>query len=134
MSYNVEARLPLQMVLDAIPKTSGGKPKVLFPGCKSPVSVTSSRLIMYKIKGVKCAMPGCKREGAYWHVESSGSNNMHLNLYAADGVMMTQDHIVAKSEGGEDKLYNKQPMCARCNGKKASKDWNEVKNTALANA
>ena len=43
----------------------------------------------------------------------------HFNLYAldADGneVLMTKDHIVPKSKGGEDKGINYQTMCYPCN-------------------
>lgn len=50
------------------------------------------------------------------------SENWHLNLYALDQngreILMTKDHIVPKSHGGEDKLHNLQTMCKPCNGAK----------------
>lgn len=46
----------------------------------------------------------------------------HLNLYALreDGteVLMTKDHIIPRSKGGQDVFWNYQTMCAPCNSRK----------------
>jgi hypothetical protein len=46
-----------------------------------------------------------------------------MNLYAIDKngneILMTKDHIVPKSKGGANALYNYQPMCSHCNAEKA---------------
>jgi hypothetical protein len=73
----------------------------------------------------------CGIEGTYFAKERSAkrlkdgsgfkatTKTWHFNLYATapDGreVMMTKDHIVPRSKGGEDALRNLQTMCAPCN-------------------
>jgi hypothetical protein len=44
----------------------------------------------------------------------------HFNLYAADGTLMTKDHIIPKSKGGIDKVHNMQTMCYPCNKAKGA--------------
>ena len=44
-----------------------------------------------------------------------------LNLFSADGSLMTADHIIPKSMGGRNFLCNLQVMCSKCNSKKGSK-------------
>ena len=34
---------------------------------------------------------------------------------------LTKDHIIPRAAGGADSLNNYQPMCERCNEKKADK-------------
>jgi len=48
-------------------------------------------------------------------------NRAHFNLYTADGVLLTKDHILARSKGGKNELENYQTMCAPCNLKKGAK-------------
>ena len=56
----------------------------------------------------------------------------HFNLYAAipDGKMrmMTKDHIIPRSKGGQNCMENYQPMCTRCNGQKGDKISKEISN------
>lgn len=54
-----------------------------------------------------------------------GDHSPHFNLYAEeDGryVLMTKDHILAKSRGGTDEIHNYQTMCACCNNLKGHYD------------
>ena len=47
----------------------------------------------------------------------------HLNLFAiinGDDVLMTADHIIPKSRGGPDEVFNLQTMCHICNERKAT--------------
>lgn len=47
----------------------------------------------------------------------------HFNLYAEENnelVLMTKDHIYAKSRGGKDRYSNYQTMCSICNNIKGS--------------
>jgi len=76
-------------------------------------------------RSLVCA--SCGRVGVSFRAEHSRGDarsctNPHLNLYAADGELMTHDHIVPLSKGGaRDSMDNTQTMCARCNCEKGSK-------------
>jgi 5-methylcytosine-specific restriction endonuclease McrA len=66
----------------------------------------------------------CGLEGVKMLLEQHPNDRSpHFNLYALeDGqlVLMTKDHIHAKSCGGEDRHSNYQTMCSICNNLKAS--------------
>jgi len=86
----------------------------------------SQRYELFASKGIKCV--GCGIEGSYFALEkdiSDSTSRFHLNLYGKDEngeeVMITKDHILPKSKGGENKLSNYQPMCYKCNQEKADK-------------
>ncbi len=94
---------------------------------------------LFKSKGTDCVCCGAK--GAYFRKEktkgpsSSYYCNWHLNLYAineyGEEVLMTKDHILAKSLGGENEIDNYQPMCQNCNSKKGDKtleEWDNYQN------
>ena len=54
-----------------------------------------------------------------------GDQSPHFNLYAEENarlVLMTKDHILAKSKGGTDELANYQTMCSTCNNLKGAYD------------
>lgn len=103
--------LPMDEVLTKI----GTGHKTSFRGFK--VKVSTTRLLMFKFKGTDCVH--CGRKGAYFAVEQYDDHiSPHLNLYSADGVLMTKDHIIPKSKGGGDYLDNLQCLCTKCNGKK----------------
>jgi len=59
----------------------------------------------------------------------------HFNLYARDPdgrlVLMTKDHIKARSQGGSDDDGNLQTACTRCN---TAKGWKDVERTPEAYA
>jgi 5-methylcytosine-specific restriction endonuclease McrA len=56
-----------------------------------------------------------------------GDDVPHFNLYGEEHgrlVLMTKDHILARSKGGEDILENYQTMCCVCNNLKGNYDLN----------
>lgn len=86
----------------------------------------SQRYQLFFTKGVKCSC--CGIEGKFFRKERSikmNTKRYHLNLYAInnDGIeiLMTKDHIVPASKGGDNKLHNYQTMCEVCNKKKGNK-------------
>jgi len=43
------------------------------------------------------------------------NGGIHIDLYTADLTLMTVDHIIPKSFGGDMSLDNLRPMCRPCN-------------------
>ena len=82
------------------------------------VKVSTLRLQSFKVHGVTCVT--CGVVGAAFFVERTNQETPHLNLYTADDVLMTRDHIVATADGGADTLENSQTMCFPCNCAKDS--------------
>ncbi len=110
------------------------KDKYLKKDVNGDMTLTNTHgMQLFKSKGTNCVCCGAK--GSYFRKEktkgpsSSYYCNWHLNLYATmeDGseVLMTKDHILAKSLGGENAIYNYQPMCQNCNSKKGDKTLEE---------
>lgn len=105
------------------------RPQRLFEGFL--VKMFSDRLQLFKTKGMTCVV--CNLQGAFFALErgkystSKGCmpNRFHFNLYGYDKdgneVMITKDHIVPKSKGGNNHFDNYQPMCIVCNEEKADK-------------
>jgi len=90
------------------------------------INMSSLRYQSFKNNGIKCVE--CGIEGKYFIKEQNNKGNdktPHFNLYAIDDnnkeVLMTRDHIIPKSRGGLDKLWNLQTMCEHCNSKKSNK-------------
>jgi len=101
---------------------------VFFKTEKGQVAISSIRMRTYT-KGTDCVH--CGRQGSYFAMETFARGlvkSPHLNLYCKQGptateIMMTSDHILAKSRGGSNNdLGNRQPMCCVCNSKKGSFD------------
>ena len=86
---------------------------------KHIVKVCASQRIMVFAKSMACVC--CERIGVGFRLERhTPHQSPHLNLYAADNVLMTKDHIVPKSKGGRNHMSNYQTMCAECNDRKGS--------------
>ena len=85
------------------------------------VRMNSHRYFIFR-SSRKCV--ACGLEGVKMLLEQHPNDKSpHFNLYAEeDGqlVLMTKDHIHAKSCGGEDRHSNYQTMCSICNNLKAS--------------
>ena len=95
------------------------------------------RLSVFYYKGFLCV--NCHRMGTNIRfrydkkeVKDLTRTGVHVDLFCGD-ILMTVDHIVPRSLGGSDELWNKQPMCAPCNTKKANKMSEQDKLIALAN-
>ena len=115
------------------------KDKYLKKDVNGDMTLTNTQgMQLFKAKGTDCVCCGAK--GSFFRKEKTKGPstsyycNWHLNLYAINDegkeVLMTKDHIVAKSLGGEDSLDNYQPMCQTCNSKKGDKtleEWNKYK-------
>ena len=85
----------------------------------------SLRYMTFYQKGTKCVC--CGKEGTHFKLcGDPNTNRRHFNLYADDGTLMTKDHIVPASKGGQDKISNMQTMCADCNSAKGNES--DVKN------
>jgi hypothetical protein len=90
------------------------------------MSMGSQRYQMFATKGVRCVR--CGITGSYFAIERGMKNNpmkFHFNLYGKDEkgreIMLTKDHILPRSKGGKNMLFNYQPLCYKCNHEKANK-------------
>jgi 5-methylcytosine-specific restriction endonuclease McrA len=87
------------------------------------VKMNSNRYHVFK-KNRFCV--SCGIEGIYMFLDMNpGDSSPHFNLYAEEHgrlVLMTKDHIVAKSKGGNESLDNFQTCCSTCNNLKANYD------------
>lgn len=95
-----------------------------FDGKEYSVGLSSTRLQNFK-RSLVCV--GCGRRGSVFVAEQTKSDalrcqNPHLNLYSADGELMTHDHVIPIARGGpRDSMMNTQTMCASCNCEKGHK-------------
>ena len=87
------------------------------------VRMNSDRYHVFK-NDRSCA--SCGLVGKYMILDMNpGDTSPHFNLYAEEHgrlILMTKDHILAKSKGGTDTLYNLKTCCAICNNLKANYD------------
>ncbi|ACV50164.1 putative HNH endonuclease [Delftia phage PhiW-14] len=85
--------------------------------------LVSVRMRTFYEHGVVCE--GCGRVGQFFAVErplnSTDHRQWHLNLYDAEGMLMTHDHVIPRSKGGKDNTDNTQTMCYECNQRKADR-------------
>lgn len=83
------------------------------------------RLGVFHRKGTVCVCCGAGKEGVFLiknHTTTKKGRvgTTHVDIFTKGWVLMTIDHIIPKSEGGTNDWDNLQPMCIRCNNKKAS--------------
>lgn len=91
------------------------------------VKTSTTRLRTFVEKGLVCRH--CGMVGKFFAVEyaeASGIQTAHLNLYGINDqgneVLMTSDHIMPISKGGNKKsIHNRQCLCTVCNMKKGNK-------------
>src|SRR6188474_3203734 len=105
-------------ILNLIPDHTNKSLKVPLAGFN--VKIGNQRLVLLKKSNV-CVC--CGLVGTQWALEKTEplAQTPHLNLYGIVGkerVLMTKDHIVPKSAGGDNTMDNLQTMCYICNCKK----------------
>ena len=76
---------------------------------------------IYNVIG--CTCKECGLQASFFVLEDWVNGGFHFNLYGynekGEMVMMTIDHILAKSKGGKNHISNYQPLCKVCNENKA---------------
>lgn len=117
-------RIPVELVVEAMRKGEKTFPVINKEGILVNAGISSLRMLTYT-KGTCCV--NCEKEAHFFILEKMRNDHSsgHLNLYhsRSDGslVMMTSDHIIAKSRGGSNvHLENRQPMCCYCNFRKSN--------------
>lgn len=86
------------------------------------VKMNSDRYFVF-LQNLTCV--SCGLMGEVMILELNSEEVPHFNMYAKENnklVLMTKDHILAKSKGGEDNLDNYKTMCHICNNLKGNFD------------
>ncbi|QHV94702.1 HNH endonuclease [Spirosoma endbachense] len=76
------------------------------------------RLQVFAKKGTSCVR--CGVEGVYLIASVDQGGGHHVDLFTANFTLMTIDHILPRSKGGQSILANYQPMCQYCNSRKGN--------------
>lgn len=95
----------------------------IIDGVAYSVKMNSKRYFVFQ-KNQNCVACGLKGTRMVLDL-NPGDQSPHFNLYGEeDGrlVLMTKDHILAKSRGGSDELSNFQTCCSTCNNLKGAYD------------
>lgn len=109
-------------VADVIPFiVPTGQKDYVVNGQSYVVKMNSQRYFVFRDS---CSCVACGLTGTKMILEQHpGDKTAHFNLYAEEDtelVLMTKDHIRAKSVGGEDRLDNFATCCQICNNIKAN--------------
>jgi hypothetical protein len=122
-SYHHLATYPADEIL-----AQRGEEKKVFTvnGHDFTVNMDSQRYAVFAVSK-KCACCGIEGTVMAMDVQHHGGKKIppHFNLYAVwKGIMvlMTKDHVQARSNGGKDDLENYQTMCCVCNRDKGNRD------------
>ena len=106
-----------------------------------PLSVRYQTFIQSGCDCVVCGLKGTVmyKERNYFSGNVQNTNgSYHFNLYGedkfGDEVLLTKDHIIAKSLGGSNGVNNMQTMCSRCNldkGAMTVEEWDKYQKTTI---
>lgn len=124
--WNIIRKFKKYSIDEVLSQYTGNNDKINFDGDLIPMG--SHRYANFKFHGITCMC--CGIVGQYFRKERHGNNETyHFNLYALDNcgneVLMTKDHVLAKSTGGPDDIDNYQPLCEQCNKKKGAMTQDE---------
>lgn len=127
-------------VLDFIPDLSTLPPKTKLKKIKRDYDGDAMKMVSDRYytfaKSLKCAF--CDLVGSIMCKEKSFDKHgniqeggFHFNLYAIDAngeeMLMTKDHILAKSKGGLNHIDNYTTCCSKCNFQKQDMDIEDFK-------
>jgi hypothetical protein len=65
--------------------------------------------------GCRCNNVNCNKIGTKIGVAKESHDKVSYKLYTDDGEMLTVDHVIPKSKGGQNNLSNYQLLCRECN-------------------
>jgi 5-methylcytosine-specific restriction endonuclease McrA len=114
-------RYPIDFILKKV--TGSKKNKKYLDGDYTQFGSPALRMFKERWKkslyeGVSCFDCGVK--GSYFSKEKEEWDpDWHLTLYCESGMIMTKDHVIPKKWGGNNNISNLQPLCKKCNDKKA---------------
>lgn len=99
------------------------EPEIILPGQNfrfvkelplTDLDTNHRRLRLFANKGRKCST--CGIEGTRLVIGRANDGAHHVDLYDAHLTrMLTVGHIVPKSNGGKDQMFNFRPLCHVCN-------------------
>ena len=120
-NYIRKAIYSIEDVLSKRNELSHDKDSVIFDG--DMIHMNSGRYHTFVNSGTKCVC--CGLEGTYFAKERNWKTlRWHFNLYGinenGEEIMLTKDHIIPRSKGGENHILNYQTMCSVCNSKKGN--------------
>lgn len=117
---------PVELIFDYIRANPVGDIVVLQKGKKHPSGhyidedgneCKLRRARIFFEMGIDCV--SCPTKSQFFALEQWPDGSYHFDLYGIDSigdeVLMTIDHIHAKSKGGKDHISNMQPLCKCCN-------------------
>lgn len=117
---------PVELIFDYIRANPVGAIDVLQRGKKHPSghyidengnSCKLRRARIFFEMGIDCVR--CSTKAQFFALEQWPDKSYHFDLYgvdeSGDDVLMTIDHIHARSNGGKDHISNMQPLCKCCN-------------------
>lgn len=107
-------------------KETSGNVSFYIEGRDKPVKVKDLFKVRFQnlLKDSSTHCVGCKCQLDHFRLERNYLG-YHFNAYTSEGQMLTCDHVIPKSEGGEDTLENTQLLCEACNSHKKSMPMEE---------